>query len=442
MEHIEDFVRTVRRPYPPLYASLILEGMQDETLYRPLMKKVLVIKDTIHTGSHFYYRKKNLEDLSNESFRSWMDRECFENSKKELFQRENELLVASTGKDIHEFFKAYINYMPAIMLVWRIDGPFEKHMRETLGNVYGTEEVDQVMSRLNIPLEDNFYKKEFSDLIQAQDIKTHVKKYEWFNSRFGSREAYTVQEAEGKLQGVNAPKFFLEQQKEKEKLSLFLQEVKEKLAEHSNLVDIMQFIIYYRTQRTDIINRAAYQAIQLVQAEAEKHGISYEQLIQATFTELQEKIPPVTTLNKRAKERAIIMDQGKISCYTGERAREIISLLQSKSPDTNQLSGTIASPGKITGTVRVILDASDFGKFQDGDILVTSMTSPNFVPIMQRAAGFVTDEGGITCHAAIIARELHKPCLIGTQKATDIFRDGDCVELDADQGIIRKIPSL
>jgi len=58
---------------------------------------------------------------------------------------------------------------------------------------------------------------------------------------------------------------------------------------------------------------------------------------------------------------------------------------------------------------------------------------------MQRAAAFVTDEGGITCHAAIVAREMKKPCVIGTKIATKIFKDGDIVEVDADKGIVRKI---
>lgn len=82
---------------------------------------------------------------------------------------------------------------------------------------------------------------------------------------------------------------------------------------------------------------------------------------------------------------------------------------------------------------------ADFSKIKVGDVLVTSMTTPNMVPIMQKAAAFVTDEGGITCHAAIVAREMKKPCVIGTKIATKIFKDGDVVEVDATAGIVKKI---
>jgi pyruvate,water dikinase len=74
-----------------------------------------------------------------------------------------------------------------------------------------------------------------------------------------------------------------------------------------------------------------------------------------------------------------------------------------------------------------------------GDILVSTMTRPEFVPLMKIAGGVVTNEGGITCHAAILSRELGKPCVIGTQTATEILKDGDFVEVDADEGLVRKI---
>jgi pyruvate,water dikinase len=80
-------------------------------------------------------------------------------------------------------------------------------------------------------------------------------------------------------------------------------------------------------------------------------------------------------------------------------------------------------------------------KVQKGDILVTSMTTPDYVPAMERAAAFITDEGGLSCHAAIVAREMKKPCIIGTKIATKVLKDGDIVEVDANQGIVKKLNS-
>ena len=68
------------------------------------------------------------------------------------------------------------------------------------------------------------------------------------------------------------------------------------------------------------------------------------------------------------------------------------------------------------------------GEILDGEILVSTMTVPDFLPAMKKAAAFVTDEGGITCHAAIVAREMKKPCVIGTKFATEVLRNGDLIE--------------
>jgi pyruvate,water dikinase len=75
----------------------------------------------------------------------------------------------------------------------------------------------------------------------------------------------------------------------------------------------------------------------------------------------------------------------------------------------------------------------------EGEILVVPMTTPDYLPAMQKAAAFVTDEGGVICHAAIVAREMKKPCVIGTKKATTVFHNGDIVEVDGFTGFVRLV---
>jgi phosphohistidine swiveling domain-containing protein len=99
-----------------------------------------------------------------------------------------------------------------------------------------------------------------------------------------------------------------------------------------------------------------------------------------------------------------------------------------------ELRGTPASKGEVEGVVKIVLQASEFGKIQPGDILVTEMTRPDFVPIMKKSAAILTDEGGLTCHAAILSRELHIPCIVGTKRGTKVLKDGDRVRVDATKG--------
>ncbi|MEK6958815.1 MAG: phosphoenolpyruvate synthase [archaeon] len=100
------------------------------------------------------------------------------------------------------------------------------------------------------------------------------------------------------------------------------------------------------------------------------------------------------------------------------------------------LKGLPASPGVITGIVKVVPSIDDITKINTGDLLVTKMTSPSWVPIMKKASGIITDEGGRTCHAAIVSRELGIPCVVGTEIATKTLIDGQKVTIDGFNGIV------
>lgn len=86
-----------------------------------------------------------------------------------------------------------------------------------------------------------------------------------------------------------------------------------------------------------------------------------------------------------------------------------------------------------------MIDPAVSNNFKKEDILVSGSTRPEFLPLMWKATAFVTDAGGMLSHAAIVARELRKPCLLGTETATRVFKNGDRVEVDAEKGIVKKL---
>ncbi|MBQ6349555.1 MAG: phosphoenolpyruvate synthase [Methanobrevibacter sp.] len=98
--------------------------------------------------------------------------------------------------------------------------------------------------------------------------------------------------------------------------------------------------------------------------------------------------------------------------------------------------GLGASPGMASGKVKIVLDIDELDKIEDGDIMVTTMTTPDMVPAMRRASGIVTDEGGVTCHASIISRELGIPCVVGTGDATTTLKENSGVTLDGKKGLV------
>jgi pyruvate,water dikinase len=126
--------------------------------------------------------------------------------------------------------------------------------------------------------------------------------------------------------------------------------------------------------------------------------------------------------------------------FEGKQAKVLHRKIFEKTKSfVTELKGMSACRGAARGKVVVIKTRKDFGKMQKGCVLVATMTRPEFVPLMQKASAIITDEGGITSHAAIVSRELGIPCVIGTKVATKVFKDGDMVEVDANNGILKKL---
>lgn len=123
---------------------------------------------------------------------------------------------------------------------------------------------------------------------------------------------------------------------------------------------------------------------------------------------------------------------------SGQTVKESVKAMdESQKP---LVKGLPASPGIATGKVHVIADPQDIDKFAEGEVLVTLMTSPDWVPAMKKAAAIITDNGGMTCHAAIVSREMQIPCIVGTkscgQAVTETLQDGDQVTVDAKTGVV------
>lgn len=133
-----------------------------------------------------------------------------------------------------------------------------------------------------------------------------------------------------------------------------------------------------------------------------------------------------------------MFNNGKISVLCGSKLKEFERQVRQNINKNQVVYGSIACRGTVRGKVR-IADPYTFHKIKQGEILVTTETTPNAVPYLRKVKAIVTDEGGVSSHAAIISRELNIPCVIGTKIATQVFKNGDRVEVDADKGIVKII---
>lgn len=175
---------------------------------------------------------------------------------------------------------------------------------------------------------------------------------------------------------------------------------------------------------------------------AKETSYTKEMIIATTKKELQlyfknKKLPDRNQLKNRYDRSALIFDEKGNDIFTGAEVEKIEKIVFSKIA-TDIIKGQIAYKGIASGRVKIVFNPSEASRsFAKGDILVTGMTHPEFLPLLEKAAGFITDSGGILSHAAISAREMKKPCIIGTKIATKVLKDGDLVEVDADNGIIK-----
>ena len=208
-------------------------------------------------------------------------------------------------------------------------------------------------------------------------------------------------------------------------------------------VVILQKLIYYRSANAEVANRVINLHWEQLDELASKVGLDREGLAVLTPKE-------IITLSKTLKlpqDFAERSDRYGIYCLSGEfkvfyekELDEKLAVFEQKTiSNQTELKGTIAFKGKVSGTAKIVENTNDLQKVEEGDIIISPETMPDYIIGMKKAAAFVTNMGGITSHAAIVARELKKPCIIATKFATKVFKDGDMVEVDAEKGIVRKI---
>jgi phosphoenolpyruvate synthase/pyruvate phosphate dikinase len=143
----------------------------------------------------------------------------------------------------------------------------------------------------------------------------------------------------------------------------------------------------------------------------------------------------------RERNEGYFYDVSSENMLLGEEAREELERrINSKSSNSADIvSGTSAFPGRVVGKAKIIITKNDFKKLSKNDIIVAPMTNVLFLPILSTASAIVTDEGGMTCHAAILSREMKIPCIVGTRIATKVFKDGDTLDVNADKGTAKKV---
>lgn len=211
--------------------------------------------------------------------------------------------------------------------------------------------------------------------------------------------------------------------------------------------DIVQNFSRIKSVHPDDLTFTQYNLLDFYQEIAKRASLSFQELKYLNIQEIIDflesgQLPPRKTITNRQQYCLLLAKKGRMNIYAGTQARKMVKRELGKSKilfRANELRGFPASVGFVKGCVIVITSPDDLNKMNKGNILVVAQTNPNYLPAMRRASAIITDEGGITCHAAIVSRELNIPCVIGTKIATKTLKDGDLVEVDANRGVVKKL---
>ncbi len=390
------------------------------------------------TESYFLKEPKVFWDFSKRGYEVGEDLWNFVKTNYKIFETKQDFWT------LHEKFEAISAFL---QLTHPLSKAIENHVTEILKDK-GVVEADltealievSVPEKLNGPsqeakeLDDIRVKKESNpDFDLAVAIKEHTEKWSYLGYRDcfsnGFDESFFIKRLEeGKKEiKTEKSKFFLTfSDKEQE------------------WIDLMKEFVFFRNYRTEILYGGFFFAekfwfkLSLANNLGEK-DLSY--YVTNEIVDLFESGKKLSEdiLTERKNKFGVVMDFGKTSIITGDELQNKINEVKPVEDTNSKLKGTVACKGIARGYAKIVMGSANQDKVQSGDILVTSMTTPDLLPCMGRAAAFITDEGGITCHAAIVAREMKKPCIIGTKMATQILKDGDLVEVDANTGVINII---
>lgn len=286
-----------------------------------------------------------------------------------------------------------------------------------------------------------------------QQIRTHTKEYAWVYYVYegpAADEAYFIDIIRDFVRRKVNPNLEIAKHK-KEKLELKNKQaaIISKLKPddyYRSIIEMARDAVYFKIYRRDLQTQSYYFMERVLSEIARRLNLSLKQVRMMVAGEVEAALSKgkvnIDNINQRMKLAIYLRQNSAKRVLVSQAAKAFFDdIKQEKKVNANvkEIKGTTAQPGKVRGVVKLINSPDEMSKMNQGDILVSASTNPNLMPAIRKAAAIVTDEGGLTCHAAIVSREFKIPCVVGTNIATKVLKDGDKVEVDATKGIVKKL---
>jgi len=399
--------------------------------------------------------------------KKWLDKvyqdweKGFEGMKvlgKEIYQKD---LTSLSNKALRAYLKRIIGYSQINWGIGFLTEAYDEFWEDILKDVFTKEKVKTPspgdLATLLTSIEPPFLTIAEQELIKIKKqrnltqksklIEKFVNKYYYLNVDYSQAEIINESDVKTELKKINIKKtkILIKKQRQAKKQRIFKKCKFTKKAKRA--VKFFSQLSHWRDQRKEFFQITAASAWKIIKELHQRYHLPARFFHSFSLFDWREEKTRSQLLKialTRGKRPALFIDyQGNVVYINNQEfKRKLKNKLEKiyvgdKKLGQKILSGQIAQKGKIQGRARIILSKNDFKKFKPGNVLVTSMTRPDFLPLIKKARAIVTDEGGITSHAAIISRELKKPCLMGAKIATRVLRDGDLVEVDANKGVVK-----
>lgn len=370
----------------------------------------------------------------------------------------------TTKEEIVAHWQTYIekiyHFGSYVVLPLFLEEYLEKQLKQEVEKKFPAVEVAEVYQILTTPMKLGVIQQEEENLLRIAikkvsgdevigDIQKHLREFAWIKNNKFDGSFYTAEEISVRVDTLsqNDPEKHLAQYLDK------IQSTQAKFTKYRNMfldndaviaiIDTLQESIYFRSWRTERYYRNAYFLQGLFKKTAELLNLGNAKDI--FFLTAPEIMNGLTTdfavdLNKIRERKdgyVLYSDTKDIYIFSGTDREMFLGKVKLNPVEmTNVIKGQVAYPGYAKGRAVVVTSIPDLKKVQQGDILVSLSTTPDFVPVLKHVIAIVTEEGGVLSHASVISRELHIPCVIGTKVATKILKDGDIIEVDANKGVV------
>jgi len=424
-----------------------MTGKKEELLFTVLNNKTFTHYfklDFQELGRYLYKRFLNNKDQIIKYYEDGEGlleeiREVTGNFEKELGIDSNKLKLLKAFDTFREQFRI-INYnysiMPFIAIeAWQND--FEKFISDLIKKRGLEEKQDEILRAVYNPWKKTALIEIQEKLKQGVDVDQLLEEYQFLRSWSIIWYKSITKEWIESLGVVDDNKGDI----------LSMDEVVNLLKpENESFFRIAPYMIFFKDWRDDLRRKHIYQWNFFFELIAKRLGVDYDCLAYLTLDEIRDcldgEVVDLELINNRKKGVIITVDgknlKMKVLDGIPDKYNEVINSIKVCSSCVD-INGLVAYKGKVRGKVVIVKSYHDIKKVEHGDILVANTTHPNYLPAMHKAAAFVTDEGGIASHAAIVAREMKKPCIVATKNASKVLNIGDFVEVDADNGIVRKV---